>query len=64
MESSSLNCEPSTSKSDDNSQMTEIQHIDKMLEEKISKKFKMIPYEKQMFIDCAFSDGTMVVVAK
>lgn len=67
MESTSNNtkdCEPSTSKGNDDSQLTEIQRIDKILDEKVSKKISMLNFERQIFIDCVYSDGTMVVVAK
>jgi hypothetical protein len=64
MEGTSKDCEASTSQSDDISAHDEIQRINKILDENLSKNISLLPFERQIFMDCAYSDGTMVIVAK
>lgn len=67
MEESTKICEPSTSKAtiedDDDVYMSELDHIDKILEKDSSSELKFLEFERQMFLDCIYNDG-LVICAK
>lgn len=67
MAGSSKDCMPSTSKSkeddDDDVDMSEFDHIDKILEKDESDSLKFLDFEKQIFLDCVYNDS-LVICAK